>query len=66
MRLLANMETSGMTANKDFCLWCNVSLDLHDGHNSCELAKRKAALLEQFDQGFRDSGGTAVPSETPQ
>lgn len=35
-----------------FCPLCGVSLDLHDGPDTCESAGRKADLLNQFDRMF--------------
>ena len=32
-----------------FCQLCGASLDLHDGPDTCEIAERKASLLERFD-----------------
>ena len=31
-----------------FCPLCGVSLDLHDGPDTCRLAEMKANLLERF------------------
>lgn len=31
-----------------FCDLCDVSLDLHDGPDTCDLAERKAVLLGIF------------------
>jgi hypothetical protein len=31
-----------------FCPLCDVSLDLHDGPDSCDSADAKARLLESF------------------
>jgi hypothetical protein len=36
-----------MTAPQ-FCPDCGVTLDLHDGPDSCDLADAKARLLEEF------------------
>lgn len=30
----------------EFCPWCEVTLDLHDGPDSCDVAERKARLLQ--------------------
>ena len=32
----------------DFCDECDVSMDLHDGEDSCDSAEAKARLLERF------------------
>lgn len=34
-----------------FCSLCDVSLDLHDGPDSCDLAETKAHLLEMYPLG---------------
>lgn len=36
-----------------FCETCEVSMDLHDGEDSCDLAESKAQLLESFGRSFR-------------
>lgn len=36
-----------------FCPLCGVTLDLHDGPDSCSLADAKASLLEAFPWGGR-------------
>ena len=38
-----------------FCPLCEVSLDLHDGPDTCDYAESKARLLEQFDRIFGGS-----------
>lgn len=37
-----------MTAEEEFCPHCGVTLDLHSGPDTCELADAKAWLLEMF------------------
>jgi len=37
-----------MTGNDKFCDECAVSMDLHDGPDSCESAKSKARMLGMF------------------
>lgn len=34
--------------DSQFCPLCGVSLDLHDGPDSCSSADRKASILEMF------------------
>jgi hypothetical protein len=34
-----------------FCPFCDVVLDLHDGPNSCDSADAKARILESFPFG---------------
>lgn len=41
-----------------FCGVCDVSLDLHDGPGTCDLAERKAVLLGIF-------AAPAPPRNTP-
>jgi hypothetical protein len=36
-----------------FCPLCGVSLDLHDGPDTCHLAEMKADLLDQFMRPFQ-------------
>lgn len=36
-----------------FCPLCEVTLDLHDGPDSCGSADRKATTLEMFGMGMR-------------
>jgi hypothetical protein len=36
-----------------FCNLCDVTLDLHDGPDSCHLAEGKADLLDMFFGAFR-------------
>lgn len=41
-----------MSATEDgFCPLCGVTLDLHDGPDSCDNADAKARLLEAFGLG---------------
>jgi hypothetical protein len=35
-----------------FCDLCGVTLDLHDGPDSCDNAEAKARLLEEFSSLF--------------
>jgi hypothetical protein len=35
-----------------FCPLCDVTLDLHDGPDSCSSAEAKARLLEEFASTF--------------
>ena len=35
-----------------FCDLCEVTLDLHDGPDSCESAEAKARILETFESAF--------------
>lgn len=45
-----------MTEREDdpkFCMLCGVSLDLHDGPDTCKSAEMKADLLDRFYQMFR-------------
>lgn len=41
-----------MTDNDRFCPLCEVTLDLHDGPDSCASAEAKASLLESFGRGL--------------
>ena len=41
-----------MSEDDRFCPECEVSLDLHDGPDTCESAGRKADLLDQFLRPF--------------
>ena len=36
-----------------FCPLCGVTLDLHDGPDSCAEAEAKASMLERFERMFR-------------
>jgi hypothetical protein len=33
-----------------FCPHCDVTMDLHDGPDTCEYAESKARALETFDR----------------
>jgi hypothetical protein len=35
-------------SDAQFCPFCDVTLDLHDGPDTCHLAERKADLLAAF------------------
>lgn len=36
-----------------FCPQCDVTMDLHDGPDSCDYAQHKADLLSVMDRAFR-------------
>ena len=40
-----------MSAEVGFCPLCGVTLDLHDGPDTCATADAKASLLESFPFG---------------
>jgi hypothetical protein len=37
-------------SEQEFCPLCDVSLDLHDGPDTCALAAARARLVEIFDR----------------
>jgi len=39
-----------MEADDGFCPDCEVTLDLHDGEDSCDLAEAKARLISIFSR----------------
>jgi hypothetical protein len=45
------------TNDDQFCPLCGVTLDLHDGPDTCRSAEMKADLLDQFYRPFL--GGAA-------
>ena len=36
----------------DFCPHCDVTMDLHDGPDTCEQAESKADLLAAMERAF--------------
>jgi hypothetical protein len=47
--MTAQTRYGGATDDARFCPLCGVSLDLHDGPDTCRSAGMKANLLERFD-----------------
>jgi hypothetical protein len=41
-------KVMGVRTEPQFCPLCEVTLDLHDGPDSCEYAEAKARILEGF------------------
>jgi hypothetical protein len=46
------MTSENCDGDDGFCPLCGVTLDLHDGPDTCQSAEMKADLLNQFWRTF--------------